>query len=106
MNRFVSLGTAEAILNVLAPAGKALPKAFLEKGALNSMDSNYMLSIALSHHDELGIPPNTVMAVRGIRPTKSPRFYVVGVFSSIDAVPGGAAISVAKIVLEHWLPIF
>ena len=92
MNRFVSLGTAEAILNVLAPADKALPKAYLENGALNSMDANYMLAMALAHHDDLGIPPDTVMAVRGIKLSKAPCFDVVGVFSSIDAVPGDAAI--------------
>ena len=74
INRFVSLGTAEAILNVLAPPGKPLPKAYLENGALNSMDANYMLAMALAHHDDLGIPPDTVMAVRGIRPSQSPRF--------------------------------
>ena len=79
MNRFVSLSTAEAILNELALPGKTLPKAFLENGALNSMDANYMLAIALGHHDDLDISPDTVTVVRGIRPSKSPRFYVVGV---------------------------
>jgi hypothetical protein len=76
----------EAILNELAPPGKMLPKAFLENGALNSMDANYILAIALGHHDDLDISPDTVMVVRGIRPSKSPRFYVAGVFSSIDII--------------------
>jgi hypothetical protein len=66
MNRFVSLSTAEAILNELAPPGKTLPKAFLENGALNSMDANYIVAIALGHHGDI--------------------------FSSIDTVPGDAAI--------------
>jgi hypothetical protein len=92
MNRFVSLSTAEAILNELAPPGKTLPKAFLENGALNSMDVNYIVAMALGHHDDLDISPDTVMVVRGIRPSKSPSFYVVGVFSSFDTLPGDAAI--------------
>ena len=91
--RFVTLGTAETILNELAPAGKTLPKAFLENGALNNMEANYMLADALSHLQDIHIPPDTVMAVRGMRPGRQiPRFYVVGVFSSIDDVPDNVAI--------------
>ena len=62
INRFVSLGTAEAILNVLAPADKALPKAFLENGALNSMDANYILASALSHHPPTQSHASTLLA--------------------------------------------
>ena len=87
MNRFVSLSTAEAILNELAPPGKTLPKAFLENGALNSMDANYMLAIALGHHDDLDISPDTVMVVHGIRPSKSQRFYVVVSFLPLTLFP-------------------
>ena len=91
--RFVTLGTAETILNELAPAGKTLPKAFLENGALNNMEANYMLAVALNNEEYIDIPPDIVMAVRGIRPDSStPRFYVVGVFSSIDDVPDNATI--------------
>jgi phospholipid N-methyltransferase len=87
MNRFVSLSTAEAILNELAPPGKILPKAFLENGALNSMDANNMLANALGHHDDLDISPDTVMVVHGIRPSKSPRFYVVVSFLPLTLFP-------------------
>ena len=40
---FMSPETTEAILNELTPIDKHLPKAYLENGALNEIDENFML---------------------------------------------------------------
>ena len=86
--RFVSLETAEAILNELAPKDKHLPKAYLENGALNKMDVNFMLAVALK--DQLSVPPESVMAVRGVRcrsESKGGQFYAVSVFPLFNQFP-------------------
>ena len=91
--RFVSLQTSEAILNELAPIDKHLTKANLENGVLNKMDANFMLAVALK--DQLSVPSETAMAVRGVRccsGSEGECFYADGVFPSIQSIPGESTI--------------
>jgi hypothetical protein len=91
-NRLVSFDTAEAILNQLAPKDKQLPKAYLQNGALNKTGAIYMLEDALKHH-HVSVQKDSVMVIcGGFRPKGQPRFYAVGVFSSIEAIPDDKAV--------------
>lgn len=79
-NRLVSLDTAEAILNQLAP------EACLPNDIINKTGTIYMLEDALKHHNVL-VQKGPVCG--GFRPKGKPHFYfyAICVFSSIDVTP-------------------